>query len=112
VNEGLGEIRAMIEGLVAKRDARKDGFVSLVRKAMETKLGSDAEEALKEVAKNGISRSVAQEAIKLAQEKGRFTVWSVVDTLTRLSQQSQYAGDRTEADQRAAQLLSLVSQEN
>ena len=37
---------AMIETLVAKRDARKDGFVSVIRKAMETKLGDDAEEAV------------------------------------------------------------------
>lgn len=109
VNEGLGEIRAMIEAIVAKRDARKDGFVAVIRKAMETKLGADAEEAFKELTKNGIPRSVAKEALTLAQEKGRFTVWSVVDALTRLSQQSRYAGDRTEADQRAAQLLSLVS---
>ena len=99
----------MIEAIVAKRDARKDGFVTVIRKAMETKLGDDAEEALKELTKNGITRSVAKEAVTLAQEKGRFTVWSVVDALTRLSQKSQYAGDRTEADQKAAQLLSLVA---
>ena len=92
-----------------KRDARKDGFVSVIRKAMETKLGDDAEEAFKELTKNGIARNVAKEALTIAQEKGRFTVWSVVDALTRLSQKSQYAGDRTEADQRAAQLLILVS---
>ena len=109
VNEGLTEIRAMIEAIVAKRDARKDGFVTLVRKAMEEKLGDDAEEAFKELTKNGIPRSVAKEAVTLAQEKGRFTIWSVVDALTRLSQKSQYAGDRTEADQKAAQLLSLVA---
>ena len=109
VNEGLGEIRAMIEALVAKRDARKDGFVAVIRKAMEMKLGSDADEAVKELARNGVSRNVAKEAVAIAQEKGRLTVWSVVDALTRLSQQSRYAGARTEADRDAAQLLSLVS---
>jgi histone H3/H4 len=109
VHEGLGEIRAMIEAIVAKRDARKDGFVSVVRKAMQTKLGDDAEETLKELVRNGITRSVAREAITIAREKGRFSVWSVVDALTRLSQQSRYAGDRTEADQQAAQLLTLVA---
>jgi histone H3/H4 len=109
VNEGLSEIRAMIEAIVAKRDARKDGFASVIRKAMETKLGDDAEEAFKEVCKNGITRSVAREAITIAQEKGRFTIWSVVDALTRLSQQSRYVGDRTEADEKAAKLLSLVA---
>jgi histone H3/H4 len=109
VHEGLGEIRAMIEAIVAKRDARKDGFVSVVRKAMQTKLGDDAEEALKELCKNGIPRSVAKEAVTIAQEKGRFTIWSVVDALTRLSQESRYVGDRVETDQKAAQLLSLVA---
>ena len=109
VSEGLGEIRAMIEAIVAKRDARKDGFVAVIRKAMEAKLGSDADEALKELCKHGITRNAAKDAIELAREKGRFTIWSVVDALTRLSQKSQYAGDRTEADQKAAQLLSLVA---
>ena len=94
---------------IAKRDARKDGFVSVVRKAAQTKLGDDAEETLKELVKNGITRSVAKEAITIAQEKGRFTVWSIVDALTRLSQQSRYAGDRTTADQQAAHLLTLVA---
>jgi histone H3/H4 len=109
VNEGLGEIRAMIEAVVAKRDARKDGFVTVIRKAMETKLGDDADEAFKELCKNGIPRSVAKEAVTIAQEKGRFTIWSVVDALTRLSQESRYVGDRVETDQKAAQLLSLVA---
>ena len=109
VSEGLTEIRTMIENIVAKRDARKDGFVNVIRKAMATKLGDDAEEAFKELTKNGITRNVAKEALTIAQEKGRFTVWSVVDALTRLAQKHANAGDRTEADQRAAQLLNLVS---
>ena len=98
----------MIETLVAKRDARKDGFVEIVRKAMQAKLGDDAEEVLEELCKNGISRSVAKEAITLSQERGRFTIYSVIDALTRLSQKSQYAGTRAEADRKAAQLFSLV----
>ena len=109
VHEALTSIRQIIESLVAKRDARKDGFVNTIRKAMETKLGNDAEETLKEVCKNGIPHSVAKEAITLAQEKGRFTVWTVVDALTRMAQKSQNAGDRTEADEKAAQLLTLVA---
>jgi hypothetical protein len=108
VHYGLMEIRAMIETLVAKRDARKDAFVEVVRKAMLVKFGDDAEETFKELCKNGISRNVAKEAVTLAQEKGRFSIWSVVDALTRLSQKSQYAGDRAEADRKAAELLTLV----
>jgi len=109
VSEGLSEIRAMIEAIVAKRDARKDGFVGVIRKAMEAKLGDDAEETLKQLCKNGIPRNVAKEAVTLAQEKGRFTIFAVVDALTRLAQQSRYAGDRTDADEKAAKLLSLVA---
>lgn len=109
IQDGLTTIRSMIESIVRKRDERKDGFAALIRKAMEATLGADAEEAFKNVCKNGIPRSVAQEAIQLAQEKGRLTVWSVVDALTRLTQRSEYAGDRAEADAKAASLLSLVA---
>src|SRR3954447_589035 len=54
VGEALGDIRRIVEQLVEKRDARKDGFVAVMRKAMETKLGDDAAEALKTLTKNGI----------------------------------------------------------
>ena len=109
VQDGLSTIRSMIEALVKKRDEQKDSFVSVVRKAMETKLGSDAEEAFKEVCKSSIPRSVAQQAVEIAREKGRFSIWSIVDALTRLAQKHENAGDRTEADQRASRFLSLVS---
>ena len=109
IQDGLATIRSMIETIVQKRDERKDGFAAMVRKALETKLGDDADEVFKNVCKNGIPRSVAKEAISIAQEKGRLTVWSVVDALTRLAQRHENAGDRTEADQKAASLLSLVA---
>ena len=99
----------MIEAIVRKRDERKDQFASTIRKAMETTLGADADEVFKNVCRNGIPRSVATEAIQIAQDKGRLTVWSIVDALTRLTQRAAYAGDRTEADAKAASLLSLVS---
>ena len=47
VGEALGDIRRIVEALVEKRDARRDGFVAVMKKAMETKLGDDAEEAMK-----------------------------------------------------------------
>ncbi len=109
VHDGLVEIRTMIENIVAKRDARKDGFVNVIRKAMETKLGTDAEEAFKEITKHGITRGAAKEALAIAEQTGRFTVWAVVDALTRLSQSSKNAGDRVEADQTASKLLALVA---
>ena len=76
---------------------------------METKLGDDADEVFTTVCGKGIPRVTARDALEIAQEKGRFSVWSVVDALTRLAQHNKYAGDRTEADAKAATLLSLVS---
>lgn len=109
VHEALTEIRRIVEGLVAKRDQRRDAFASTIKRAMETTLGNDAEEVFKTVCGKGIPRSTAREALDIAQEKGRFSVWSIVDALTRLAQRHDYAGDRTEADAKAASLLSLVS---
>jgi len=112
VSTGIHEIRRLIEGLVQKRDERKDGFVALMRKAMEEKLGDDAEKVLAMLTGKGITRTLAKKALELAQQKGIFTVWSVVDALTRLSQDSQNAGDRTEADQKVSRLLELAAKFN
>jgi histone H3/H4 len=109
VGEGIPQIRTIIERLVEKRDARKDGFVKVIRKAMQEKLGDDAEEALTALTKNGIGRSMAKKALEIAEKAGRFTIWSLVDALTRIAGETQNAGDRIEADQKAAQLLELVS---
>jgi len=108
IKNGLSEVRSIIAGLVQKRDERKDGFHRLIKKAMEEKLGDDAEEAMKMLTKNGIGRSLAQQALKIAEENGRFTIWSLVDALTRLSRDQVNAGDRLEMDGKAAGLLQLV----
>jgi hypothetical protein len=77
VGEALGDIRRIVEGLVRKRDERKDGFVGLMRKAMETKAGGDADESLKLLAKHGFSRALAARAVEIAHEKhSRFTIGS------------------------------------
>lgn len=109
VGEALGDIRRIVEALVSKRDARRDGFVDLMRKAMETTLGADAEEAMKALTKAGIGRSLGKRALELAEQKGRFTVFSVVDALTRLAGECEFVGERTDADQKAARLLELVT---
>jgi hypothetical protein len=109
VYEALGDIRRIVETLVAKRDQRKDGFVRVLKKAMEQRLGNGAEEVEKVLAKSGISRQLAKRALELAQEQGRFTIFAVVDALTRLARDIPNAGDRTEADQQAAQLLGLAT---
>ncbi len=109
VGEALADIRRVIEQLVAKRDERRDGFVTVIKAAMEAKLGDDAEGVLKVLAKEGIGKALAKRAVEAARSGGRFTVFSVVDALTRLAGECQYAGDRLAADQQAASLLRLVA---
>lgn len=109
VGEALTDIRRILAELVDKRDARRDGFVQVVRKAMVTTLGDDAEEVEKVLGKQGITRELAKRALKVAEEHGRFTVFAVVDALTRMTQEMKHAGDRNEADQKAARLLALVA---
>lgn len=109
VGDSLDEIRRIIEALVQRRDERRDGFVRAIRKAMETTLGSDADEVAKVLADSGIARKVAKQAIEIAEREGRFTVFTLVAALTRLSGEIMYAAERTEADQKAAQLLTLAA---
>ena len=108
VGEALADIRKVVEALVAKRDARRDGFAATIRKAMETELGKDAEEVLKVLAREGISKALAKQALEMGRTQGRFTIFSVVDALTRMAGELTNAGDRLQADQDAARLLELV----
>jgi len=108
VHDALIAIREAIESLVQKRDQRRDGFVKAIQRAMETTLGTDAEEVQKALSQNGISRALANEAIEIAQEKGRFTVFAMVDALTRIAGKLVNAGDRIQVDQKAAGLLALA----
>ncbi|MBI1315022.1 DUF932 domain-containing protein [bacterium] len=109
VHDGLNEIRRHIETLVAKRDERRDGFARVMAKAMQETLGSDGDSVIKELTKNGIPRGLAAKAMEIARQQGRFTIYSLVDALTRLTQQVKYIGDRTESDHKVAALLSLVA---
>jgi hypothetical protein len=108
VYDGLGEIRRIIEALVERRDERRDGFVQVLTKAMQQTLGANAESVAKELARNGIPRNLANDAIEIARQQGAFTIFSLVDALTRLAQKVKYAGDRVEADAKAASLLALA----
>jgi hypothetical protein len=109
VHECFGQIRTIIEKLTQRRDERRDGFVAVIRKAMETKLGGNAEDVLKVLAKQGIPRAAAKEAVEIAERQGRFTIFCLVDALTRLAGKVENAGDRTEADERASALLALAA---
>jgi hypothetical protein len=108
VHESLNQIRQAIESLAQKRDARRDGFARVVAKAMKTKLGEDAEEVEKVLAQNGLSRTLTKQAMEIARQQGAFTIFSLVDALTRLAGQLPYVGGRTEIDQKAAGLLALA----
>ncbi|RUL86998.1 DUF932 domain-containing protein [Tautonia sociabilis] len=108
IGDALGEVRRIIEALVRRRDERRDGFVRVVAKAMKERLGEDADEVLDRLQTFGVPRGLGSKAVELAHGQG-FTIFSVVDALTRLAQEIPYAGERTEADQRAARLLDLVS---
>jgi histone H3/H4 len=109
VHESFGEMRSILEALAAKRDQRRDGFAKVMKKAMETRLGDDVEEVAKVLSETGIPRNIGKQALELAREQGRFTIFSLVDALTRLARECKNAGERTDADQRAARLLALAA---
>ena len=109
VRDSLSEIRRIIEALVKKRDERRDGFVKVIAKAMETKLGDNAEEVAKFLARSGIARTLAKKAVEIAEQRGSYSIFSLVDALTRIDGTLAYAGDRTAADQKASSLLALAA---
>ena len=109
VHDSLEPIKGIIDNLVGKRDARRDGFAKVMKKAMTERLGNDADEVLKVLHKQGIPRNVTKEAVEMAQKQGAFTIFSLVDALTRLAGRIPNAGDRTELDMRAGKLLALVA---
>ncbi len=108
VRDGLLEIRRHIEALVAKRDSRRDKFAEVLKKAMHTRLGTDSEEVAKELGKHGIPQHYIKDAMEIARAQGGFTIFALVDALTRLTQRVTFAADRAEADCKVAQLLSLA----
>ncbi|MCA8999491.1 MAG: hypothetical protein KDA80_21025 [Planctomycetaceae bacterium] len=109
VHEGLNEIRRIIENLVRRRDERKDGFHKVIQRAMTEHIGYTADDVTTYLLKNGLTRTVAKKALESAQDKGAFTFFAIIDALTMLARDEANASDRTEADQKAASLLSLVS---
>jgi hypothetical protein len=109
VHDSLREIRRLVEGLVERRNARRDGFVDVMRKAMGQKLGGDADEVLKVLNERGISKKLAKEALEIARQRGGFTIFALVDALSRLAGRVANAGESSEADTRASALLALAA---
>ncbi len=109
VHDALRDIREIIARLVEKRDDRRDAFVNVIGKAMTERLGSDADDVMKVLQQQGITRGLAKDALAIAEAQGAFTIFAVVDALTRLTGRMKFAGDRAEADQKAGSLLALVA---
>jgi len=75
---------------------------------LETRLGLSSDEVLKVLAKQGITRTLAKEALEVACRHGALTIFAVVDALTRIAGKLANAGQRCEVDQKASALLSLA----
>ncbi len=108
VHESLNEIRSIIERLVSKRDERRDGFASVIKSAMQSKLGDCADDVLKILAQRGITRRLAKDALAIARGHGALTIFAVVDAITSISCQYANAGQRSEVDAKASALLKLA----
>ncbi len=60
---------------------------------METKLGTNPDPVLKVLGQHDITRTLAKQAIEIAKEKAAFTVFAVLDALTRLSAKITHAAN-------------------
>ncbi len=110
VQDGLAEIRQHIEALVKRRDERRDAFATTIRKAMSESLGDTADAALQALTKQAIPRATVTRAINELGAAGKpFTLWNLVEALTRYHTSVRYAGDRAERDQLVGKLLALVA---
>lgn len=109
VRDGLAEVASRIQNLVRRRNERRDSFYTVLQKALTTRLGDNAEDAGKALTAHGLPRGLVKEALELARHQGGFTIFSIVDALTRLSQRVSYAGDRAELDAKIGAILALVA---
>lgn len=76
---------------------------------MNERLGCDAEDVVKQLTQHGIPRTLVKDAMEIAREQGGFTIFAIVDALTRLSQNVRLAGDRAELDAKIGTLLMLAA---
>ncbi len=100
VREALHDVRGAIAQLVQKRDERRDSFASGIRTAMQTRFGEDAEEVRKQLAKHGVSSRLAEQVVQVAEQQASFSVFGIVDAMTRLAGRYENAGDRLLVDQK------------
>ena len=67
------------------------------------------DEVTKLLSAEKIPRHLIKDAMEIARQRGGFTIFALVDALTKLSQKVQHAGDRTELDAKIGQLLALAA---
>ena len=110
VHDALPEITSLLDQLVNSRDQRRDAFVRQMTAAQTTVLGDDREATLKALTGKGIPQNSIREALNMVTASGsRFTVFALVDALTRISGRIRHAGDRAEMDSRIGRLLALAA---
>ena len=109
VGESLDQIRQLISDLGRRRDERRDRFAKGIASAMHTKIGSTPDEVQKELVKKGLPHRLVTQAISLVPATQGYTLFSLVDALTRLSGRRENAGDRLALDVQAAALLSVAA---
>jgi hypothetical protein len=108
VGEAFEDIRRILDDFAQQRANRKDGFMDAVERAMQAKLPAEAEKVISLLRKQGIPQHLAKEATGMAMKKGAVTLWNIVDALTQLAGKIPNAGERTQIDQQAGQLLSAA----
>lgn len=109
VHKALPEMAGMLDHLVKSRDQRRDAFAERMKAAQSIVVGDDAESAMKALGGKGIPQTILRDAINIIAEKGsRFSVFALVDALTRISRRIPHAGDRAETDSKIGRLLTLA----
>lgn len=62
---------------VNSTDARRNGFVNVIRKAMGRKLGDHADEVMKVLNERGITKKLAKEALEIARRRPKHGMESI-----------------------------------
>lgn len=107
VRDALDEVRGIIQSLVRKRDDRRDSFAQVIRGCMAKTL-ADSDEATALLGRYDLRGKLVKDALEIARQQGRFTVWSLVDAITRLAGEMKWIGERTDIDQKASRLLEVA----
>jgi hypothetical protein len=109
VSDALSRIERQIEILVSKRDERRDAFAKKIAACMQKRLDVDERELDRLLRDIGMQKELVRQILSSAGAQGQQTVFSLLDTATRLSQKLEFAGERTSLDRQIAALLSVAA---